>query len=370
MSKWTTSFALAQREQPKNFFDFGPVKLADKTIRFEFPARFDGSKLRVRLSNCENKQPYTFGGVTAHVLRDGKCVGGVELTFPTHELPPDGVIDSEPANLEVKHTDTIALTYYLPDTPAACSNVFGSVAAEGDRHGEAFFEGETIDSVPLLAAVDLMTADDCHAIAAFGDSITQMRLWTDHAAARAAELAPGKVTFLNLGIGGNRLLRDTHFARTNLQFFGRSGLKRFAQDAASLSGVTRVFAALGCNDISQPDSTNKMAPPIEERCTIEELTEGAHKLRDMITAMGAEPVFCTITPFGGMTSFDEESEGIRLAANALYKELGKYVDFATATEDTNKPGYFIPECNSGDNLHPSPEGGRRMAASIPDEYLK
>lgn len=371
MSKWTTAFALAQREQPRNFFDFGQVRLKGSTVRFGFPARFDGAALRVTLSNCENPKPYGIGGFTVHVLRGGKTVSSIEIAFPAAEIPAGGTLVSEPAAVDVKYTDTIVLSYFLPDTPCTCSNVFQSVVGDGDLRSEPSFVGQDFESIPLVAAVDLLTEDDCRAIAVFGDSITQMRLWTDFAAERTAALTPGKASFLNLGIGGNRLLRDTHFARsTKVQFFGRAGLTRFEPDTSVLSGVTRIFAALGCNDISQPDDKVKLAPPLSERCTAPELIEGMEKLAEMIRGIGAEPVFCTITPFGGLSSFCEETENIRLAANAHIRESGAYVDFAKAVEDAAKPGWYVPEANSGDNLHPSKAGGKMMADAIPDELLK
>ena len=49
--------------------------------------------------------------------------------------------------------------------------------------------------------------------------------------------------------------------------------------------------------------------------------------------------------------------------------LDGYVDFASAVEDPDKPGYMLPEYDCGDHLHPSPKGGAQIAAAFPIEIL-
>ena len=46
------------------------------------------------------------------------------------------------------------------------------------------------------------------------------------------------------------------------------------------------------------------------------------------------------------------------------------IDFDAALRDPENPNYFLPEYDSGDQLHPSAAGYRRMAALIPAEILK
>lgn len=46
------------------------------------------------------------------------------------------------------------------------------------------------------------------------------------------------------------------------------------------------------------------------------------------------------------------------------------IDFDLALRDPENPNWFLPEYDSGDHLHPSPAGYRRMAAEIPVEILK
>lgn len=356
MSKWTTVFSLSARDRAPD--DWGRTDFLGRTASLGFPARFDATAIRVTLSNRENPNPYPIGLVRIHLPTADGGAKILNLSFPAAMIPAHGTLTSNPYTADIHAGDTLGIRITCLDEPTDMSSIYPARLDNG------------VDSecVPLLASVDLLTDDDRRAIVMFGDSITQMRLWTDHAADRAAALSD-EVCVLNAGIGGNRLLRDTNFAGSSAQFFGRSALERFKQDVAALHGVSRVFVALGINDISQPQP-NPMHPPMSERCTADELKRGFDELKALIEGIGAEPVFCTITPFGGLASYDAESEAIRLAANEYARTLGACVDFSAAVEDASKPGWLKPEYDSGDNLHPSPAGGKAMADAIPDELLK
>ena len=47
-----------------------------------------------------------------------------------------------------------------------------------------------------------------------------------------------------------------------------------------------------------------------------------------------------------------------------------YIDFDLALRDPERTDYFLPEYDSGDHLHPSAAGYRKMAQMIPTEILK
>lgn len=352
---WVTNFALATRSrEPK---EWGGVDFAGKTVRFEMPIHLDGDALRVRLANHYGASAVRF---EAAVELRGSLL---PLEFDSDEIPAGGELISRELSMNLRAGDTLRVYIYLATDAEDRSGVYSAELCEGRRFdGDFKPEGEC--TLPLLASVDVR--GEGVAIAAFGDSITQMRLWSDEAERRAAK---NGASLLNLGIGGNRLLYDTNVAHgTGGQLFGRSGLARFDFDLKPLCGVKRVLVALGVNDISQP-SDDDFSPPMAERAHADELVKGFERLKMKIEGIGAEYVFCTVTPFGGMGVYCGETEDARTALND-WMRTQRHVDFAAAVENASKPGFMREEYDSGDHLHPSKEGGLAMAAAIPDEYLR
>lgn len=352
---WTTNFALATRSRESK--EWGGVDFTGKTVRLELPIHIDGDALRLRFANHYGVRAVTFEAMVE--------IGG-ELLRPDldgGEIPAGGELASRELPCQLRAGDTLRVYIYCADDAEDRSGVYGGELCVGRRFG-ADFEPEGGCTVPLLASVDIR-GEGC-AIAAFGDSITQMRLWTDEAERRAAM---NGACLLNLGIGGNRLLRNTNFSGGKAgQVFGRSGLARFDLDLKPLVGVKRVLVALGVNDISQP-SEEAFTPPLSERAHAAELIAGFDELERRVGSIGAECVFCTVTPFGGMGVYCGETEDARRELNDWMRSR-RHIDFAAAVEDAAKPGYMRGEYDSGDHLHPSREGGLAMAAAIPDEYLR
>ena len=52
-----------------------------------------------------------------------------------------------------------------------------------------------------------------------------------------------------------------------------------------------------------------------------------------------------------------------LKRSAAAGDIDGVIDFGSAVEDPEKPGYMVPAYDSGDHLHPSPRGGEQMAAA-------
>jgi hypothetical protein len=52
------------------------------------------------------------------------------------------------------------------------------------------------------------------------------------------------------------------------------------------------------------------------------------------------------------------------------KDIDGLIDFEAAVWSEENHKVFEPVCDSGDHLHPSVEGARRMAYCIPEEFYK
>jgi lysophospholipase L1-like esterase len=142
---------------------------------------------------------------------------------------------------------------------------------------------------------------------AYGDSITdgaRSTTETNHSwpALLAARLAAKKETanigVANMGIGGNRVLRDQT---------GASALARFDRDVLSQSGVKWVMLLEGINDIGHA------ATVPEEAVTADELIGAYKQIIDEAHTHSIQAIGCTLTPYGGASYSRENGEAIGAA---------------------------------------------------------
>ena len=378
MGKWVTVFAAAPREGK-----IGACDLRDRTVRLVTKVNLSGDMLRLRIGNLFGEEPLKIGQIT--VWNGKNCA---DITFggqPSLRLAPGGTVYSDEVYLPVTAGNTLKVLFYFPENAPVCRSVSGTwptehsapgnftgqpdfAAAEDDLRGNMPFPAP--DPLPGLMNIDILAEENTCAVAAFGDSITEMRLWFDPMAEGFADKRKGKMALLNLGISGNRLLYSTGGKFTGMagELFGVSGLKRMDWDLLGASGIKTVLLALGVNDVSQPGS-GEFCPPLEERCTLDEFAAGVSKVVRRLHEAGIKVIACTITPFGGMPGCCDETMALRdeingwLVRSAAAGDIDGVIDFGSAVEDPEKPGYMVPAYDSGDHLHPSPLGGEQMAAA-------
>ena len=87
-------------------------------------------------------------------------------------------------------------------------------------------------------------------------------------------------------------------------------------------------------------------------------------------AHGLKAIGGTLTPFVGSDFYhpDAANEADRQAVNAWTRAPGHFdavVDFDAAVRDPAHPDRLASTYDSGDHLHPSPEGYRAMARAVP-----
>lgn len=370
MKNWVTAHASANFEAYPGFVP----ELAGRTVRCSLLCGVSGQRVRVRLSERMGHRDIEYGRV---MLASGDAC--VELLFGGRRdvvCPAGGEVCSDPAELPVEAGQQVMLWLYTAGGCGSmtCGRIDSRHSAPGDYCGDDF-SPEPFDSQdgsigePMCGYAGLDVEADCSAacaIAAFGDSITAMELWTAPLRRRIAERSP-ETALLNLGIGGGRLLRDTSFPQhPGVQFFGRSGVSRYEWDCAPLSGVDLVIVALGINDIFGPGESPEWNAPLSELPTLEELRQGYRRLAALCREQGRACAVCTITPCGGCPTYAEPVEGLRREINEWLRGCGEFdmvIDFDAALRD-GSGSFMRPEYDSGDHIHPSTVGGERMAESI------
>jgi lysophospholipase L1-like esterase len=200
-------------------------------------------------------------------------------------------------------------------------------------------------------------------VVAFGDSITDGITSTTGANHRWPDILGDRLrtalengqrlprySVVNEGISGNQVLADGLGRPAENQ----SGLGRFGRDALSRTNVKVVVIDLGINDILR---NPRLADP-------DRITAGLRTLVRQAHAHGLKAVGTTLMPFRGHPGWTPARDAVRRQVNAQIRAGTVYdavADFDTALRDPYDPRRLRPDYDSGDHLHPSDLGFRKMA---------
>ena len=375
VATWTTAEMLARPATAPPAAAQPPASAGGfnhQTVRMIARTSIGGRRLRVSLSSAFGSEPLAVGA--AHIAiraKESEIVAGSDraLSFngkPSCTVGPGMVILSDPVDLNVAPVQDLAVSLYLPgETGPPTSHSTGlhtTYIKDGDVTGQAALaDAVTTQSYYWLAGIDVEAPAAASLIVAFGDSITDgarstpetNHSWPALLAARLADRkATANIAVGNMGIGGNRVLRDVT---------GVSALARFDRDVLSQPGVKWVMVLEGINDIGH----GAVAPA--EMVTADELIAGHKQLIERAHNHGIKAIGCTLTPFEGANYSREEGEAVREALNAWIRTSGAYdavVDFEAATRDPNNPKRIRADFDPGDHLHPNDAGYQAMANAV------
>ena len=368
VAAWGTSPSIA---------DAQPAQYAkDITLRYVLKMGIRGSAVRLRFDNL-------FGTEPAQLTRVTVCAAGAAETTPvffggeaTGTIPAGGSLISDELSMDVVPGMDLVVNMYLGSfthmiNGVGCSGpLSGGHFALGDLTDRTVFsllEGKEIGTYFFLTEVDVLTSENTHALIAFGDSITSQS-WPDHLALRLLESGREDLAIIRRGIGGSRVLRE--YSHLQHRHYGPGGMARFEREV-NIPGADRVLILHGINDIIHPDGVHP-ARPMADLPTPEELIDGLRAYINAAHSYGMKAYLATLTPILGWRTDAPDRQALRAAVNEWIRttdEADGVVDFAAATCDPAEPRALKPECDSGDHLHPSLNGARVMAYSIPEEYL-
>ncbi len=380
-TRWIGSWASAQiAPDAKN--SLAAEDYPNATLRQVIRLSIGGDTVRLRLSNAFGTQPLTIAAAHVAVSTDlatAKIDPATDrpLTFSgrtTVTIPAGADYWSDPVPLKVAPLTSLAVSLRYEESPSAQTSHPGSRATSyvlpGDHVADADLPGaKTTDHWFQISSVDV-SADKAPrgagAIVAFGDSITDgygvqpntNQRWTDALAQRLK--ATGKpLGVLNLGIGGNRVLRDG---------LGPNALARFERDVLSQSGVTHLILLEGVNDLGVL-TREAPATPEAHKALVEQVTAAYRQMILRAHARGIKVIGATILPYGRSAYYHPgpESEADRQAINAWIRAPGHFdgvIDWDKAMTDPAKPGALLPAYDN-DGLHPNLAGYKAMADAIP-----
>jgi lysophospholipase L1-like esterase len=272
-------------------------------------------------------------------------------------------------DLAVEPLAELAVSLYIPeDSGPVTLHPLGlrtTYIAEGDVTPNESLSGASENrSYFWLSGIEVLTSGDAAAVVAFGDSITDgfsttpgaEQAWPALLAKRSLDRKRGPSrAVLNLGISGNRVLRDGA---------GASALARFDRDVLSRPEVRWVILLEGINDISVSSIPGVAA---SERIGSEDLIAGLRLFIEQAHLHAIKVMGATILPWEGVWTFSEEGERTRVAVNQWIRAAGFFdavVDFDAVTRDSTHPQRLRPQFDSGDHVHPNDAGNRAMADAV------
>jgi lysophospholipase L1-like esterase len=355
----------------------------DQTIRMVAHSSVAGSGARITLSNRYSDTPLNVSAVDIAVQASGgTAVSGTTLNVTFGHsgqitIPAGQQAISDIIPISLSAGENVLVSLYVPGSTGAStwhSDAFDTTYIApgnhaGDDSADAF--GSSTTSWYYLAGLDVVSPTAKGTVVAFGDSITDgyhsstgtYTRWPDFLARRlGAEPSPQKLSVVDAGIGGNRVLTDVPYL-----WQGVSALKRFGHDALGQPGVKDVILFEGINDIGNNAGPN--GAPL----TAQDLINGYRTLMNEAHAAHVNIIGATLMPDEGNGYYTPAAENLRQSVNQWIRTSGAFdgvIDFDQAMRDPANPAALNPAYDSGDHIHPNDAGLKVMADAIDLRLLR
>ena len=349
----------------------------DITIRYPIHIPFSGEAIRLTFDNYCGTEPVTLSKVS--IFYGGRIY---PVYFGESRAVTIGAGESAVSDALAVHLiegEVIQVSFYLADFTLmrsvvyTCGPLSEGVYANGDETENPTLDIMTSRKTHLfyfLSNVSVLTAPENRTIVCYGDSITAQN-WPDELALRCFTEGYGNTAIIRRATSGSRILRQ--YECLTYESYGLSGSNRFHHEVPT-DGADTVIIQQGINDIIHPvgESVNVFRP-MSDLPTVEELIEGLKGYIALARSYGYQVYVGTLLPMGGWRTDAPFRQDMRHAYNDFIRTtelIDGCIDFDKALRDPERPDHFLPEYDSGDHLHPSVAGYRRMAMEIPASILK
>lgn len=353
------------------------------TLRYHVTAPFGASGVRLTFDNFCGTEPVTITAATVAVGDGVRSIAAERLVQATFggaasvTIAPGGTVQTDALPFAVRAGEKLAVSFYLGDYTQMQSAVLikgplskGWYAIGDHTRGEIpLWQSKTNEWVFFLSEVDFLTDADKRTLVCFGDSITAQN-WPDELALIAGARPDNRTAVVRRAASGCRILRQ--YDSLKYDSYGLKADMRFPHEFP-VPGADTVIIQEGINDIIHPVGVDvNPFRPWEDMPTIEELQDGLRYCISQAHSHGMRVYLGTLLPIKGWRTYAPFRNEIRMALNDWMRtcpEADGCIDFDAALRDPADPAAFLPAYDSGDHLHPSAEGYRRMAQEVPTELL-
>lgn len=346
----------------------------DLTLCYPIVIPFSGSKLTLTFDNYCGTEPVSIHKI-ALLTENGIYPLTVEGA-PSCEIGAGDHARTDPLDLPLRAGERVEVRFYLKEF----TQMRSSVIATGPLSEGRFAVGDHTGSREIPIEVSRKTncfyflsnlslrSDDAstHTVICYGDSITAQD-WPDYLNQKCFALGHSHTAVIRRATSGSRILRK--YDNITYESYGLKGERRFLHEVPT-DGADTVIIQQGINDIIHPVGI-EINPfrPMSDLPTAEELIDGLKWYIKKAREMGYRVYLGTLLPIEGWRTYAPFRDELRNAYNDWIRQTDLadgVIDFDLALRDPSHPARFLPEYDSGDHLHPSAEGYKRMAKEVLD----
>lgn len=332
------------------------------TLRYNIYVPFGGEAVRVTFDN--------YCGTESITISRSSFYNGEEFVTLTYDGKESVTVAAGSASF---------VSFYLAEFTQMRSAVytFGPLTKALYAVGDYTYEKEIHITVSrgtninyFLSNVSVYTSAENRTIVCYGDSITAQD-WPDYLNLRLKEEGYAHTAVIRRATSGSRILRE--YDCLTYASYGLMGSKRFTHEVPT-DGADTVLIQQGINDIIHPVGV-EVNPfrPMSDLPTAQELIEGLKRYIEQARNLGYKVYVGTLLPIKGWRTYATFRDELKDEYNDFIRTtdlIDGVVDFDKAVRDPLDKAKFSDKYDSGDHLHPSALGYKRMAEEVPREIFR
>lgn len=371
--KWQSIWGFSQQDYRSS------PSMIDKEIQsIKIISSHQSKKMRIIFSNLYGIEPICFSKVIVRVYHDDSIIDELEVRVLGKKeivIRSGEEFFSDRINIPIKVNSQIEVLTFL----SRKCYLTGGITTYSER--ELQVKNYNPDMVLInqknkfrmvkdntrmtflygISCIQLLNNPDSRSIIAFGDSLIQQGYLIDALKARL-RIEGYEASIINLGIGGNRVLKETDHSEDGYFRHGKAGIDRFESDVFKHEIPDVVIILHGINDF-----VHQAIYPKTDFVSPEEVIEGLIKYAEICRQYGSKSIIGTLIPLKNSVFYSSKMAKSRQVVNKWIKNQTVFddvLDFSNFVENKNDVELLSQDYDLGDGLHLSLKGGQKIADKI------